>query len=238
MPTPSPDNPNRRDRVLILGAGGHGRVVLDILLQAARHHVVGYLDNNRDMVGRRVDGLPVYGAVDNLEHFAHELDVQGVIIAIGDNGTRRGLARQVDAAGIPLVNAIHPAATLASTVTIGRNDVICAGVVVCDRCQIGDSVILNTGCVVDYQTMIGEGAHICPGVRIGGRVKVESGAFIGIGATVVPKVTIGCESITGAGAVVIADVPAMATMVGVPARPVKLTSASEDIAAMLLPARP
>jgi acetyltransferase-like isoleucine patch superfamily enzyme len=116
--------------------------------------------------------------------------------------------------------------------------VICAGVGVCDRCQIGDSVILNTGCVVDYQTMLGEGVHICPGVRIGGRVKVESGAFVGIGATVVPKVTIGCESITGAGAVVTADVPSMATVVGVPARPVKLASASEDLAAMLLPARP
>jgi sugar O-acyltransferase (sialic acid O-acetyltransferase NeuD family) len=238
MPSVSPTNPSRRDRVLILGAGGHGRVVLDIMLQAARYHVVGYLDNNRDMIGRRVDGLPVYGAIDDLEHFARDLDVQGVIIAIGDNGTRRGLARHVDALGIPLVNAIHPAATLASTVTTGRNDVICAGVVVCDRCQIGDSAILNTGCVVDYQTMIGEGTHICPGVRLGGRVKVEAGAFIGIGATVVPKVTIGCESITGAGSVVIADVPAMATVVGVPARAVKLTSASDDIAAMLLPARP
>jgi sugar O-acyltransferase (sialic acid O-acetyltransferase NeuD family) len=233
-----PDNPTRHDRILILGAGGHGRVVLDILLQAARYRVIGYLDNNRAMVGRRVDGLPVYGPVDELQQFAHELDIQGVIIAIGDNGTRRGLARQVDAAGIPLVNAVHPAATLASTVTVGRNDVICAGAVVCDRCQIGDSVILNTGCVVDYQTMIGEGTHVCPGVRIGGRVKVEPGAFIGIGATVVPKVTIGCESVTGAGAVVIADVPAMATVVGVPARPVRLTSASEDAAAMLLPAQP
>ncbi|NLG42741.1 MAG: acetyltransferase [Phycisphaerae bacterium] len=238
MPNTARNSPSRRDRILILGAGGHGRVVLDILLQAARYQVVGYLDNNRDMIGRRVDGLPVYGTIEDLERFAHELDIQGVIIAIGDNGTRRGLARQVDAAGIPLVNAVHPAATLASTVTLGRNDVICAGVVVCDRCQIGDSVILNTGCVVDYQTMIGEGVHICPGVRIGGRVKVESGAFVGIGATVVPKVTIGCESITGAGAVVTADVPSMATVVGVPARPVKLASASEDLAAMLLPARP
>jgi sugar O-acyltransferase (sialic acid O-acetyltransferase NeuD family) len=238
MPPFSPNNPIRRDRVLILGAGGHGRVVLDILLQAARYQVVGYLDNSRDMIGRRVDGLPVYGAIDDLEQFARELDIQGVIIAIGDNGTRRGLARQVAAAGIPLVNAIHPSATLASTVTLGGNNVICAGAVICDRCQIGDSVILNTGCVVDYQTMIGEGTHICPGVRVGGRVKVEPGAFIGIGATIVPKVTIGCESIIGAGAVVIADVATMATVVGVPARPVKLTTASEDLAAMLLPARP
>ena len=85
--------------------------------------------------------------------------------------------------------------------------------------------------------MIGEGSHICPGVRIAGRVKVEPGAFICIGATIIPKVTVGCESIVGAGAVVIEDVPALATVVGVPARPVKLATASEDVVAMLLPAR-
>jgi acetyltransferase-like isoleucine patch superfamily enzyme len=104
--------------------------------------------------------------------------------------------------------------------------------------SIGDSVILNTGCIIDHQTMIGEGSHICPGVRIAGRVKVEPGVFVGIGATVIPKVTLGCEAIIGAGAVVIEDVLPLATVVGVPARPIKLASATEDVAAMLLPARP
>jgi acetyltransferase-like isoleucine patch superfamily enzyme len=85
--------------------------------------------------------------------------------------------------------------------------------------------------------MIGEGSHICPGVRIAGRVKVEPGVFVGIGATVVPKVTLGCEAIIGAGAVVLHDVPPMATVVGVPARQVKLAGADEESMAMLLPAR-
>jgi sugar O-acyltransferase (sialic acid O-acetyltransferase NeuD family) len=224
-------------RVLILGAGGHGRVVLDILLQTRTHQVVGFLDNNREMYGRRVDGLPVLGTIDDLPELARELNVSGVLIAIGDNGVRRGLARDVDAAGIELVNGIHRSATVAHNATLGRNVVIAAGVVVCAHCQIGDSVILNTGCIIDHQTMVGEGCHICPGVRIAGRVKVESGTFIGIGATVIPKVTLGCECIIGAGAVVIGDVPPMATMVGVPARPIKLAAASEDEAAMLLPAQ-
>ena len=229
------NNPNR---VLILGAGGHGRVVLDILLQARQCNVVGFLDNNPAIQGRRVDGIPVYGTIDDLEHFCRELDLAGVIIAIGDNGTRRGLARHIDATGIQLVNAIHPSATLAINATVGRNVVIAAGVVVCAHCQIGDSTILNTGCIIDHQTMIGEGTHICPGVRIAGRVKVEPGSFIGIGATIVPNITLGCECIVGAGTVVIEDVSSLCTVVGVPARPVNLASASEDIAAMLLPARP
>ena len=224
-------------RVFILGAGGHGRVVLDILLADGRHQVAGFLDNNTDIHGRRVDGIPVHGALDDLARLAREHEINGVVVAIGDNGVRRGLAREVDAAGLELISAVHPSATLAHNATLGRNVVVAAGVVVCAHCQIGDSVILNTGCIVDHQTMIGEGSHICPGVRIAGRVKVESGTFIGVGATVIPKVTLGCESIIGAGTVVIEDVPALATVVGVPARQVRLASASEDVAAMLLPAK-
>ncbi len=229
-------DPTDRKRVAILGAGGHGRVVLDILLQARRHQVVGFLDSNADIHGRRIDGIPVLGPIDELARLANEHGITGIIIAIGDNGTRRGLAREVQRLGLELISAIHPSATIAHNATIGRNVVIAAGVVVCANCQIGDSVILNTGCIVDYQSMIGEGSHICPGVRLAGRVKVEPGVFIGIGATVVPRVTLGCESIIGAGTVILDDVPPMATVVGVPGRPIRLAAASEDEAAMLLPA--
>lgn len=210
--------------------------MLDILL-AQRRTVVGFLDNNPDIQGRRIDGLPVCGAIPDLARVVRRLEIDAAIVAIGDNGTRRGLAREVEHAGVPLLSAIHPSATLAHNARVGRNAVVAAGVVVCAHVQVGDSVILNTGCIVDHQTMIGEGVHVCPGVRIAGRVKVEPGAFIGIGATIVPKVTIGCESIIGAGSVVIEDVPSLATVVGVPARPIRLSGADDDLAAMLLPAR-
>ncbi len=221
--------------MLILGAGGHGRVVLDILLQARKYAVAGFLDNNRDIINRRIDGIPVMGVIDDLPAVAERESIQGVIVAIGDNGTRRGLARQVEQIGLDLISAVHPSAALARSAMIGRNVVVAAGAIVCANCQIGDSVILNTGCIVDHQTMIGEGTHICPGVRIAGRVKVEPGVFVGIGATIVPKITLGCEAIVGAGAVVIEDVPPMATVVGVPAKSIRVASASEEIAAMLMP---
>ena len=233
-----PHHPRSARRVLIIGAGGHGRVVLDILLQAGIHQVVGLLDSNTDIHGRRVDGLPVLGDPEDLPLIAEQHQIDGVVIAIGDNGVRRGLAREIEQAGIELVNAVHPSATIARNATLGRNVVVAAGAVVCAHCQIGDSVILNTGCIIDHQTMIGEGSHICPGVRIAGRVKVESGTFVGIGATIVPKITLGCESIIGAGSVVIEDVPSLTTVVGVPATPIRHATASEDIAAMLLPAQP
>lgn len=224
-------------RALIIGAGGHGRVVLDILLQHSGCEVVGFLDNNTAIHGRRVDGLPVLGSVADLTRFASQLQIDGIVIAIGDNGVRRGLARQAERQRVPLLNAVHPSATLAHNTTIGRNVVIAAGVVICAHCQIGDSTILNTGCIIDHQTTIGEGCHVCPGVRIAGRVSIEPGAFVGIGATVIPNVSIGCESIVGAGAVVIDDVPPMTTVVGVPAKAVSSAAADADVAAMLLPAR-
>lgn len=206
--------------IIILGAGGHGRVVLDILQQAREHVVKGFLDSNPQLWGRRVDGALVLGGPDLLPELAAQ-GVEGVVVAIGDNGIRRQMADLVDTSGLELVNAIHPSANLARTVTVGCNVVIAAGALVCAHCQIGDSVILNTGCIVDHESMVGTAAHICPGVKIAGHVSVESGAFVGIGATVVQNLRIGYDAVIGAGSVVIEDVEPMTTVVGVPARTIK-----------------
>jgi len=230
----APPNPPHR-RLLVLGAGGHGRVVLDILLHDPAAEIVGFLDNNPDIRGRRIDGFPVLGGIDDLEAVAAAHGIDALVIAIGDNGVRRGFARRIQQAGLELERAVHPAASIAGSASLGRNTVVAAGVVLCANCQVGDSVILNTGCIVDHQSMVGEGVHICPGVRIGARVKIEPGAFIGVGATIVPNVIIGCEAVIGAGAVVIESVPPLATVVGVPARTVRLSGASEDDVAMLFP---
>lgn len=222
-------------RVVIVGAGGHGRVVLDILVQARRHHVVAFLDSNRELHGRRMDGVPVLGDLNALAHFRREHNIAGAIVAIGDNGVRRAFADRIESMGIELINAIHPSANLARNVTLGRNVVVAAGAVVCAHCQIGDSVILNTGCIVDHETMVGTAAHVCPGARIAGRVTIESGAFIGIGATVIQMVRIGCEAVVGAGAVVTRNVAPMSTVVGVPARPIHQVADNERNEAWVLP---
>ena len=219
---------------VIIGCGGHGRVVLDILLAAGEHTIVGFIDSNRELRGRRVDGRPVLGDMDHLDQVRQDHRVDAAVVAIGNNGVRRHFAELCEQHGVTLINAIHPSANIAQNATLGRNVVVAAGALVCAHCQIGDSVILNTGCIVDHETMIGTATHICPGARLAGRVTVEAGAFVGIGATVIQSLRIGCEAVVGAGAVVINDVEPMATVVGVPAREVRNVSA-EDISAWRLP---
>jgi sugar O-acyltransferase (sialic acid O-acetyltransferase NeuD family) len=220
---------------LVFGAGGHGRVVLDILVNIGEVDVVGFVDSNPDLTGRRIDGVPVVGSIDDLAHIREGLDVDCAIVAIGDNGMRRSFADRLEEDGLELINAVHPSANLARNVTLGRNIVIAAGCLVCAHCQIGDSVILNTGCLADHESLIGTATHICPGARLAGRVTVESGAFVGIGATVIQNVRVGYESVVGAGAVVIGDVAPMSTVVGVPAREIKLHGSTEDLKDWLMP---
>ncbi len=227
--------PKQLQKCVILGCGGHGRVVLDILMNAGCCDVVGFVDSNPQMAGRRIDGLKVLGLPDDLQRIRDRLGVNRAIIAVGDNGARRGLADRLDAMGFELINAIHPSANLARNVTLGRNIVIAAGALVCAHCQIGDSVILNTGCIVDHESLIGTATHICPGARLAGRVTMESGAFVGIGATIVQSIRVGYEAVVGAGAVVIEDVAPMSTVVGVPAREVKGIQKSAEMHAWLVP---
>lgn len=218
--------------LVIFGAGGHGRVVLDILQQAKQHKPVGFIDSNLKLRGRRVDGLPVLGDLDALPDL-HARGIRAAVVAIGDNGVRRAMAEALHENGFEVLSAIHPSAQLAGNASIGRGVVIAAGALVCAHCQIGDYTILNTGCIVDHESMIGTAVHICPGVRLAGHVTVESGAFIGIGATVVQNVRVGFESVVGAGAVVTRDVAPMTTVVGVPARAIKDAPDSDEFAALM-----
>ncbi len=228
-------NKGKREPLIIIGCGGHGRVVLDVLRNAGDYDVLGFVDSNPALHGRRVDGLEVLGPPEMLTSLHKRHGVSRTIVGVGNNGARRALAEQVQSWGFSLVNAIHPSANLAGNVTLGQNLVIAAGALVCAHCQIGDSAILNTGCIIDHESWIGTATHICPGARLAGRVAVESGAFVGIGATIIQGLRIGYESTIGAGAVVIHDVAPMSTVVGVPARPIRTLVKSASVAAGLVP---
>ena len=205
-------------RIVILGAGGHAQVVADIVQRMAEAgagvEAVGYLDDDAALAGRRFGGLPVLGTLADLAAVAHE----AVVVAIGDNATRRRVFDQMRAAGERLAVARHPAATVAPDVTLGPGTMICAGAVVNPGSVVGANVILNTGCTVDHHNRVGDHVHLAPGVHTGGTVTLGEGAFVGIGATIIPGRTVGAWSTVGAGSLVTKDVPEGATAVGMPAR--------------------
>lgn len=206
--------------VLILGAGGHGQVVADVLacMRQAGEDVspLGYLDDAPELCGQFRSGLPVLGPIHAVEHTAHD----ALIIGIGCNQTRRRLYVSLVGCGERFIRAIHPRAVVARDAEIGPGSVLCANAVVNPGAVIGANVILNTGCTVDHHDHIQDHAHIAPGVHLGGNVVVGQGVLIGIGAVVMPQKSVGDWSVVGAGAVVTRDVLAHITVVGVPARPI------------------
>ncbi|MDB5304818.1 MAG: sugar O-acyltransferase, sialic acid O-acetyltransferase NeuD family [Phycisphaerales bacterium] len=206
--------------LIIIGAGGHGKVVLDVLRAAGLYKPVGFVDADTSLAGTEVGGLPVVGPVNTLPRLRQQR-VKRAIIAIGDNRTRVRYAVLLREQGFELVNAIHPAASVSSSAVLGVNVVIAAQAAVCTEARLADSVIINTGALVDHECVIAEGVHVAPGVCLAGRVRVGTCAFVGIGANLIQCLSVGEHATIGAGAAVIEDIPAYATAVGVPARVIK-----------------
>ncbi len=213
--------------IVILGAGGHGKVVLDILRASNEYNVIGFLDADRSLAGSTIGDIPVLGAMNLLPKLRQQRKIAGAIVAIGDNRTRHRYATLLESEGFTLASAVHPTAFVSPTATLGKNVVVGPNASVITEARIGDCTIVNTGAIVEHECEVGEAVHVAPGAVLAGRVRVGAFAFIGIGAQVIQCMAVGEGATVGAGAVVIADVPAGATAVGVPAKIIKVGSAQQ-----------
>lgn len=208
-------------RVAVFGAGGHGRVVGDILESGGRHELVAYLDDDRAKEGQRLGRTPVRAAGGRLREVARELRFEGVALGIGDNNVRARIVDRAREAGLEVVQALHPKSVLASSVTLGEGVVVMAGAVVNPFVQLAEGSVVNTSASVDHDCIVRRYAHLFPGARLGGTVDVGEFSYIGMNASVLQNCRIGARATVGAGAVVLKDVEDGSTVVGVPARKVK-----------------
>mgnify|MGYP001153168560 CR=1 FL=1 len=207
-------------QVVGLGAGGHAKVILDILSFYDDFQIVGLTNADPDTVGQEVLGVPILGTDDILPRLRAE-DVSGAFIGVGSVGDcrlRRKLFELARDLGFEMINAIHPDATVARSVQMGKGVVVMAQAVLNPDVVLGDNVIVNTSAQLDHDCRIGDHVHIAPGAHLSGGVCVDGCAHIGVGATIIQGIHVGAGAIVGAGTVVLRDVPANVTVFGMPAR--------------------
>lgn len=200
----------RYDGLLVVGAGGHGKVVAAAAI-AAGHSVAGFLDDVQ--AGGTVMGLPVLGPVDRLA----SAGVAAAVLAIGENTARAMLAARYSHVEWAVI--VHPRAWVHESARLGPGTVVMAQAVVQPDARVGAHVIVNTAAVVEHDCRIGDFAHLASGAMLGGAVQVGRSALLGTGAVVRSRATVGEGAVVGAGAVVVADVAAHLVVVGCPARP-------------------
>jgi UDP-N-acetylbacillosamine N-acetyltransferase len=215
----------KHNKLIIWGAGGHAKVVADIIRLEDVFEVAGFLDGvDVQRHGENFCSARILGGGEQLE-LLRQQGIKHAIVAIGDNRARLRLADKFASAGFELAIAIHPRAIVATDITIGAGTVIAAGAVLNPGCTIGRNVIINTAASVDHDCNIGHGSHISPGAHIAGNVTIGSCAWVGLGASIIEKVQVGDDALVGAGALVIRNVPSGVVVAGHPATPIESTSA-------------
>jgi sugar O-acyltransferase (sialic acid O-acetyltransferase NeuD family) len=206
--------------VIIIGAGGHAKVLIDALLPA---EVLGLTDANPERAGQLLLGLPVIGSDDVVAQYPPTtIRLVNGLGSVRAGYHRKSLFERFKREGYQFASVIHPSVVIARDVVLSEGVQIMAAAVVQSGCHIGKNTIINTRAVVDHDCHIGSHVHIAPGAILSGGVDVGENAHIGTGATVIQGIRIGRNSLVAAGAVVIRDVPEDVTVAGVPAREIKL----------------
>ena len=205
-------------RLVIVGAGDHGRVVLE-LLRAAGDAPAGFVEPGpRDVAGERiVDGLRVLG--DLADDLGWRGEGDRFVVALGDNRSRADAYARGLELGLKPLAAVPPTARILSGAVVEPGAMVCAGAVIGLAARVGANAIVNTAASVDHDNVIGPHATVAPGAHLAGRVTVEEGAFVGIGANVREGRRIGAWAVVAGGAMVTDDVAPGARVAGIPARP-------------------
>lgn len=202
-----------KDRLLILGAGGHGKVIADVAKKMNCWTEIAFLEDNP----AKAEGLP-YEIIGRVEEFDQFLEKYDLMVGIGANERREELQLKLETAGASMATILHPSAILGGNVTIGEGSVVMAGVIINTGTKIGKGCILNTAATIDHENNIEDFVHLSPGVHTAGNVTVRTLTWLGIGSSVIQNITIAKDCMIGAGAVVVKDLKETGIYLGVPAK--------------------
>lgn len=206
------------ERVIIIGASGHGRVVADIVA-ACGDCVVGFLDD--DAAKLECGGFPVMGTSADVSRY---LDCR-FLVAVGNNSVRRKIAETLH--GVSWYTAIHPSAIISPRAIVGEGTVVMPNAVINAEAKVGRHCIINTGAVVEHENTLVDYVHISPRAALGGNVTVGELTHVGIGACVKNNTIICSKCVIGAGAVVVNDIRKAGIYVGIPAKIISTGMAHE-----------
>lgn len=211
---------NTRRKCVIVGSGGHARVLAECLLMQQTYEIIGFLDTDSERRGMRFFGIEVLGG----EELMPTLLAEGVRTAvigvggIGDNTPREKVFSKLLTAGFEIAGVVHPSAQISSFASVEASAQVLAGTHLGPASSIGRGAIINTGAIVEHDCRVGDFTHVASGAILGGNVMLGDYAHIGSGAVVLQSLFIGDGAIIGSGAVVTRDVPPGDVVAGVPAK--------------------
>lgn len=199
--------------LVIVGAGGHAKVVLSTALSSGEK-IRGFIDDNPALANTTFQDYPVIGNT----HFllSPSFTCDAVVLALGNNALRKDIAER--GAHLPWKTLIHSHAYVHPSVQLGKGTVVFAGAILQPDVKIGDHSIINTGTSIDHDCEIGNYVHLAPGVHLAGNVSIGEGTFLGIGSVVIPGIKVGSWATVAAGGAVVSVVPCKRTVMGIPAK--------------------
>lgn len=203
-------------KFVIIGNGGHSKVISDMVLANKENEIIGYLDDKYENI-KLLDNH-FYGPVLTARNLAECFNDLKFIIAIGNNSVRKKIVQKLDLPEECYATVIHKTAVVSPRAQIGFGTVVMPNAVINADARIGWHTIINTSAVVEHDCKVGDFVHISPHAALTGGVQIEEGASIGAGAAIIPNVTVSEWAVIGAGATVINDIPSHWTAVGTPAR--------------------
>ncbi len=210
--------------VVVIGGGGHARVVISLLKKIKDYHVLGYVaqEDNGDILG-----VSYLGSDQKLETIIKENPRCAAVIGVGKidlEDKRMAIKAKLELLKFDLPAIVSPFAIINENIFLGEGVVIMDGVVIQTGARIGNCALVNTGCCVDHDCVIGDNVHLAPGVSLSGGVEIGDNSLIGTGSSVVQYKKIGKDCLIGVGSAVVDDCVSSGTYVGVPARKVKDSS--------------